>query len=241
MRTIVVIGALILSSCGSREPPRDAADRDWLSVEPPRLAVAQQEKYLAALASVFADENGLVGSGCLQVLVVPRSGPEYIVYIDCLGEREGMPARVVRLVAKQDVSEALAEVGFEGASKIGVERKEATLNAADSRLLREIWWAMLERARPTQSMDQALPRYHFSACKALTGCRGAVGAKLARGARSSALIEIAELLGRLTDSDVRGRVALVEAIRARAANLKASLRHDKPSAPHESENARDAE
>jgi hypothetical protein len=44
-----------------------------------------------------------------------------MVYVDCLGDRDGMVARVVRLVAKQDVSEILAQSGFEAASSVGVD------------------------------------------------------------------------------------------------------------------------
>lgn len=93
-----------LSLCGCAATPSNPPRRAWLAAEQPRLETAKFDAHWAALSSVFAEEHGLVGSGCLPALLVPEHAPEELVYVNCEGARDGVSSRVVRLSANQRVA-----------------------------------------------------------------------------------------------------------------------------------------
>jgi len=238
---LLSLGVLLLPSCGtpqfgSRLPKtsegrHEPAD-EWLVLEPPRLADANADLYLTTLATVFGDEHGEVG-GCFQTLTLPENGPEEIVFVDCAAEQAGQPARVVRMVANEDVSAKLQSDGFDRASKVAAQREESLLDADDSRLLRELWWKMLERAKLKAREDiRGVPRYYFSACKALVGCRGAVGLRPHGATLAGRLVELSQLLSRLPHAEPAERAELLRTLRTRAAALSAALKNAQQAIGH---------
>ena len=215
-----LLAALAMSSCGATS--NNASTHAWLAAEQPRLETASFDAYWAALGSVFADEHGLVGSGCPQVLLSPGDRPEELVYVDCEGARDGSPSRVVRLVAKQQVSAVLFEQGFEAAAHVPVSRFEGILDAKDSRVLSEIFWIMLQTTRPS-STSVGTPNYHFSTCKALVGCSSGVAGRGSEAGPVADLIEVGRLLAQMTEPDERLRSEVARALRTRAAALRLKL------------------
>lgn len=222
LRQSIVTLVLLLSSCGAQSVPQ-LPRGDLLVLEQPRLADARADLYMATLATIFADEQGAVGTGCLQVLILREEGPEELVFIDCLGEVDGRPARVIRLVARQSVSDVLATSGFDAASKVGVRREETDIPLRDSRRLRAIWLSMLRTARPSVPSAQPLPRYQFSACKPLHSCLAATTAQPQRGTRPDGLARLAELLARVPNVPASYKDQALRDVRAQATALEREL------------------
>ncbi len=219
----LVLAATCTVACGASRPATARATEEWLVVEPPRLIDPKTDLYLAVLATVFGRDGGLE-AGCFHMVTLPNSGVEEVVYVDCLGERAGAAARIVRLVAKGDVSASLEANGVAAASAILVDRFETKLGPEDAKMLRELWWRMLRQARVDQLQVHGwTPRYYFSGCEPLVGCRGAVGVKPRQGSLAGRLVELGEILGKLTQAPVRNRNGLTQMLRQRARALRNGL------------------
>jgi hypothetical protein len=217
------VGVAILSCAPSRahNPGSPPPPGFWLFREPARFLDPERERYWLAVGELFSDSDGVPG-GCFRMISLVDGKPEEMVYANCSGETDELPAQLVHLAAVESVAARMRAPGEVPGEAVKIRRTEASISTEDARLLQRVWMKMLEasevekggriRERPTD--------YFFSAFRVgvMQGCVGAVAKNPPDGSPAATLVGLGELLARIADSDVNRKENVI-ALRNRALEL----------------------